>query len=572
MTHFKLLCIILVLLLLSGCAAKQTTVTEVQPAPVAPEPADPLCGYFYFSWGRMAELSGRLAEAQDAYTKALVCDEHSAYLHQRLAFLLINMDKKELASMHLEKVLENSPKDNPTRRELAGIFAELGKTEMAISLFKANLKDDPRDSDTYIRLGYLYLRHGYPLKARPLLEKHIELAPQSYAGHVMLAKTYRALGENDLAVEQYEEILELNWSTLQAYEAAEFYESIGEDGSAIELYVKLLKEDSGNATTRRRLAELYARTDQLDKAIAQLIIVRASTENVSDIDLAIGRLMVNGKQYEKAIAHLTPMLSKHPELPLLRPLLALAYHENGDDASAKKVLSEVGVDSPVYEDAILMYVRICEDNDELQEGIETLQRSIEQFPGKFFKFYYLLADLYRQNKQPSQGAEVFARAVTAFPDDHKVRFEYGLYFEKINQPERAMEVMLEVLALAPDDALALNYVGYTWADAGKNLEQALDYLKRAVEQEPADGFVRDSLGWVYYQMGEYQLAVKELHYATQLQPADPTIKEHLGDAYVKLGELEKAVVQYERAVKLFKDAKKRALARQKMADVQGDDE
>ncbi|MDA3834025.1 MAG: tetratricopeptide repeat protein [Spirochaetales bacterium] len=572
MTHFKILCTLVVLLLLSGCVANQTALSDVQPAPVAPEPADPLCGYFYFTWGRMAELSGRLAEAQDAYTKALVCDEHSAYLHQRLAFLLIGMDKKELASIHLEKVLENSPQDNQTRRELAGIFAELGKTEMAISLFNANLEDDPNDSDTYVRLGYLYLRHGYLDKARPLLEKHIELVPHSYAGHVMLAKTYRALEENDLAVDQYKEILDLNWSTLQAYEAAEFYESIGEYDQAIELYVKLVKEDSENETTRRRLAGLYARTNQTDKALAELIIIRSSAENLIDIDLAIGRLMVNGKQYDKAIAHLTPMVQNHPELPLLRPLLALAYHENGDDVAAKKVLSEVGVTSPVYEDATLMYVRICEDNDNVQEGIDVLRRGIKQFPGKYLKFYYLLADLYRQYKQPDLGAQVFAQAVADFPDDYKVRFEYGLYFEKIQQPDRAMEVMLEVLVMAPDDAFTLNYIGYTWADAGENLQQALAYVKRAVELEPTDGFVRDSLGWVYYQMGEYQLAVQELLLATQLQPGDPTIKEHLGDAYMKTGDMEKAAVQYERAVNLFKDAKKRALARQKIADVQGDNE
>lgn len=572
MTHFKILCTLVVLLLLSGCVATKSPLPEVAPSPVVEEPADPLCAYFYFSWGRMAELSGRLAEARDAYTKALVCDEHSPYLHQRLAFLLIGMGEKDLAAAHLEKVLESSPEDNQTRRELAGIFDELGKTELAIRLFEANLEKDPEDSDTYIRLGYLYLRHGEITEARPYLEKHIELVPHSYAGHVMLAKLYRALGEDELAVDQYEKILDLNWSTLQAYEAAEFYESIGKDGPAIALYEKLLKEDAENEVSRRRLAGLYARTNQPDKALAELIIVRSSAENVTEVDLAIGRLLVNTKQYDKAIAHLSPMVSKHPDVPVLRPLLALAYHEKGDDVSAKKLLREVDVDSPVYEDAVLMYVRICEDNQAVPEGIELLRGGIELFPGKFLRFYYLLADLYRRHNQPDLGAQVFGQAVTDFPEDPAVRFESGLYFEKIGQPQRALERMLEVLVMAPDDAYALNYVGYTWADAGENLDQALDYIKRAVEQKPTDGFVRDSLGWVYYQRGEYQLAVRELQYAVQLQPDDPTIKEHLGDAYMKTGELEKAVVQYEKAVKLFKDAKKRALARQKIAEMQGKDE
>ncbi len=577
MNHFKIVCNLLIFLLLTGCVSLQTaenglTSEDEAQATSYAEPVDPLCGYVYFVWGRMAELSRQLPEAQEAYTKALICDEHSAYLHQRLAFLLINMGKVELASIHLERVLENSPKDNQTRRELAGIFDEIGKTEMAIDLYNANLADDPKDSETYFRLGYLYQRRGHLQEARAYLETHVELQPRSYAGNILLAKLYRSLGEDELAFAQYERVLTINWSTMQAYEAAEFYEGLGEYDRAIDLYLRLLKEDTENEMTRRRLAGLYSRTGQGDKALAQLFLLRTIAKDVVEVDLLIGRLMISEKQYDKAINHLLSLLKEHPELPSLRPLLGLAYHENGDDASAKKVLRPVAETSPVYEGAVLMYVRICVASGNRDEGIAYMLDAIEKTPAKFVQFYYVLADMYRLNKQLLEGEKAFEQAIVNFPDDIKLKFELGLYFEKIKRPDRAMAQMLKVLEIAPDDAYTLNYIGYTWADRGENMEQALDYIKRAVEQQPEDGYVRDSLGWVHYKMGEYDQAVVELYRASELVPEDPTIKEHLGDAYLKVGELEKAIVQYEEAVSLFKDAKKRAFARQKIAEVQDDDE
>ena len=571
MIRFKI-CILIVLFLLTGCV---TTTPVVQDAPqtvAQPEPIDPLCGYVYFTWGRMAELSRQFSEAQHAYTEALKCDPHSAYLHQRLAFLLIGMGKTELASVHLEMVLENSPKDNDTRRELANIFEEIGKTEIAIDLYNANIASDPNDSETYFGLGYLYQRHGHLQEARAPLEAHIALEPFSYAGNIVLAKVYRALGEDELALAQYEKVLELNWSTLQAYEAAEFYEDLGEYEKAIALYTRLLKDDTENEMARRRLAGLYSRTDEGDKALAELLIIRSTAKDVAEIDLVIGRLLLSEKKFDEAIAHLTPMLEKYPTLSSLRPILALAYHKKGDNPAAKRVLSEVDASASTYEGAVLMYVRICVDSGERDEGIAYMRDAITKAPALSVQFYYVLADMYRLNKQYVEGEEVFRQAIKQFPTDINLHFEYGLYFEKIKQPDRAMEVMLEVLKLAPDNALTLNYIGYTWADRGENLDQALDYIKRAVEQRPNDGYVRDSLGWVYYKMGEFDMAVVELYAATELVPEDPAIREHLGDAYLKAGELDKAVVQYEQAVSLFKDAKKRAFTRQKIAELQGDDE
>ena len=127
-----------------------------------------------------------------------------------------------------------------------------------------------------------------------------------------------------------------------------------------------------------------------------------------------------------------------------------------------------------------------------------------------------------------------------------------------------MAKMQEVLALDPDNGAALNYVGYTWADNNVNLEKALEYVKRAVELLPDDGYVRDSLGWVYFKLGKFDQAIAELEKASEMVDNDPVIREHLGDVYMRMKQFEKARASYEEAYKLYEEEAKKEKVRDKI--------
>ena len=96
----------------------------------------------------------------------------------------------------------------------------------------------------------------------------------------------------------------------------------------------------------------------------------------------------------------------------------------------------------------------------------------------------------------------------------------------------------------------LNYLGYSWVDMGRNLDRAKGMLHRAVELRPDDGFIVDSLGWVYFRLGEYEAAVEQLERAVELEPGDPVINDHLGDAYWRVGRQREARYQWQRALTL----------------------
>ena len=101
----------------------------------------------------------------------------------------------------------------------------------------------------------------------------------------------------------------------------------------------------------------------------------------------------------------------------------------------------------------------------------------------------------------------------------------------------------------------MNFVGYTHAERGEKLDYAEGLIRKAMEFAPDRGYIIDSLGWVYYQKGDFDKAVEYLLRATEASPRSPEIMEHLGDAYVRVGKTALAAEKYERALSLL-DSKK----------------
>jgi tetratricopeptide (TPR) repeat protein len=110
--------------------------------------------------------------------------------------------------------------------------------------------------------------------------------------------------------------------------------------------------------------------------------------------------------------------------------------------------------------------------------------------------------------------------------------------------------MKRVLVLTPKDPQALNFIGYSYAELGINLDEALDYVKQAIELRPNDGFIMDSLAWVYFKRKNYDDAVRLLEEATKLVEDDSTILEHLGDVYLAKLERQKALKSYKKALEV----------------------
>jgi tetratricopeptide (TPR) repeat protein len=138
---------------------------------------------------------------------------------------------------------------------------------------------------------------------------------------------------------------------------------------------------------------------------------------------------------------------------------------------------------------------------------------------------------------------------TTTAEKQEVAFLRASGYERQKKYPDAEELFRKIVKEAPDNAGALNYLGYMMADRGENLDEALAMIKKAIDQEPANGAYLDSLGWAYFKLGKYDLAEDSLLKAAQkVMGADPTVQEHLGDLYQKTGRLQLAVTHWERSV------------------------
>ena len=120
--------------------------------------------------------------------------------------------------------------------------------------------------------------------------------------------------------------------------------------------------------------------------------------------------------------------------------------------------------------------------------------------------------------------------------------------------ESAEAEFRKTLKIDPDNAGALNYLGYMLADRGIRLDEAHEMIKRALVLEPQNGAYLDSMGWVYYRQGKLNDAEEALVRALDQMSQDPTVHDHLGDVYLKLGKTKEAIAQWQASLKEYERA------------------
>ncbi len=126
----------------------------------------------------------------------------------------------------------------------------------------------------------------------------------------------------------------------------------------------------------------------------------------------------------------------------------------------------------------------------------------------------------------------------------------GIARERTENWPDAEADFLKALDLEPEQPFVMNYLAYSWIEKKLHLDRAKGMLVRAVELRPDDGYIVDSLGWVYFRLGEYRKGVMFLERAVELRPQDPVINDHLGDAYWRVGRHQEARFQWRRALSL----------------------
>ncbi|WP_456387441.1 tetratricopeptide repeat protein [Desulfolithobacter sp.] len=552
---------------LGGCGQRVGQTGGREMASLAEEP-DFGCSYFYFLWGRHAELALKFDEALEAYQKGLICDPEAVYIERKIPILLLRMGRNQDAVSRLEDFLHRHPGDTDSRMLLARVLIRLGRLDEAVLQYRTIHALDPRETDSLLLLARIFFGQEKMEKARATLEEALRVDPESYPARILLARIDVREKKFDLAAGEYRKALELNWSVDLALEMSEVFLLQKRYDKAEELYRKILIDDPENERVRIALVHTYLLQDREQDALRELNLLKSVTSNPARVDLTIARLFARQKKFDRAATILRQVLEKN-DLSEGRFLLALICFQQKKYQEALAQLRRIDRQASEYEDAVFLQVRIYRALKQVEQAIEILEEAVRQESGRSSEMYVLLAALYQAQNREDEGRDVFSRALEAFPDDGDLLYEYGLFLEHGGEHDKALSVMQQVIRVQPRHAGALNYVGYTWADQKIHLDKALEYIEKAVELRPGNGYILDSLGWVYYRLGRLEEARKALEEAVKLSPDDPAILDHLGDVYLELDMVQKAVEAYRRAQDLFTDHQDIIRVREKLQLLKG---
>jgi Flp pilus assembly protein TadD len=156
----------------------------------------------------------------------------------------------------------------------------------------------------------------------------------------------------------------------------------------------------------------------------------------------------------------------------------------------------------------------------------------------------------------------------AFPKDPTPQYALADLYQDAGRDEDAERVLRQVVAAAPNDPVALNYLGYHLAVRGDRLDEAIRLVRRALDADPNNGAYLDSLGWAHFRRGDLNEAEKYLGAAAEKLPDNSEIQDHLGDLYARRGRLPQAIAAWTRALEGSGQSIDRAAIEKKIADAQ----
>jgi tetratricopeptide (TPR) repeat protein len=222
------------------------------------------------------------------------------------------------------------------------------------------------------------------------------------------------------------------------------------------------------------------------------------------------------------------------ELERLGPKAALPYYQ------------AISSDFSKYEQATGRAVAIYRDAKQYVTAENLLINSLQKRPD-IISFYPLLAALYEDEQRLSDARDILELGRKRYPEEESILYYLGFVYDRVGEKAKGFATMESLLALNPNNANALNFLGYTLLERNVELDRAGTYLSTALRLKPNDAFVIDSFGWYLFKTGQGSQAMKLLERAHAIKPEEALIVEHLADVYLALNLKSKALEAYKKS-------------------------
>lgn len=512
-----------------------------------------------------AYLDGRFAlahsdpdKAAEAFLRALALDPSSVEL-QRRAFLACLLSGRPEA-LTLARQL---PDDPAAQLLLADRDAKSGSWEAAEQRYRSLPRQGVTQVLQPLLVAWAQQGAGHTEAALNTLRPHVE-GPRFRGAYALHAALIADLGGRQGEAGRLYRAAQAEYGGLNVRLAQILASWQARQGRAAEALGTLKSLASGAQEMSIALPSLAA-------TLTARPVARA-TDGIAEAYLAMAAALNASDPTDLAMPMLRMALDLRPDLTAARLLIADIHEAGHDPTGALRILATVPAGDSLYALVQLRRAALQDQVGRTDEAMAALEQIAREHPDSPLPLAQE-GDMLRAKSRFAEAIAVYDRAIERLSDQSRaswtVYYARGIAEERSQQWDKAEADFKQALRLAPDQPYVLNYLGYSWADQGKNLAEAGRMLQRAAALRPNDGSIVDSLGWVMLRQGETAQAVRLLEQAAEISPEDATINGHLGDAYWAAGRKLEAGYQWRRALTLNPDPDDAAKLEAKLHEAPG---
>lgn len=281
-------------------------------------------------------------------------------------------------------------------------------------------------------------------------------------------------------------------------------------------------------------------------------VITSPAEGMAEVFAVMAAAMTQVENTSEALIYARGALWLNPGLDDTRILVGEIFESLNQLSLAAQTYAEVPADSVFAMVAQIGQAQILHEQGRPDESLAILT-AMERDNPRSVGASQVLGDYLRQIGEHAQAAQAYDRTFAlldelGLPPSWNMHFARAVAFERTGDWPRAEADFRAALAIEPEQATVLNYLGYSLVERREKLEEALAMIERAVEAEPNSGAIVDSLAWALFQLGRYDEALPQMERAIELLPTDPILNDHLGDVYWAVGREREARFQWSRAL------------------------
>lgn len=516
---------------------------------------------YFYAMGEALSLEGNTSKAIESFKMTLVYDQNSPSVHMRLASEYLKQGMVTESLQQAELAAQKDPKSVDAHLLLGGLYSSMKLYPKAMDQYQTVIKLNPANTEAPLYIGALYSEQKQPEKAVKYFES-LAKNPNYQTPHLVYYYIGRVrLEQNDPKFQKAAEAalkksLELKPDFVDALLVlGSYFSKNKQDDRAIELYRRYQKTQSPSPKVAEVLAQIYVEKGQYELAFEQLEILESDSDEPLNVKMKMALILIEQKKYEKAVQKLEDILKEAPESDKVRFYLAAVYEETKQNTKAIAEFKRIPSVSQYFGEATVHAAYLLKGLGRLEEAMEVASKGLAERKDQP-QIYAMYASLLDEKTDYKGALKILKAGLDKFPSNAQLRFYYGTIYDRLGDKAMVIAEMKKVIEIDPDHVQGLNYLAFTWAEQGEHLDAAEKLARRALELEPQDGYVLDTLGWILYKKNQFVEAIRVLEAAHRYQSTVSVIAEHLGDAYHKQAMTEKAKKMYRRAADLETDKKK----------------